>query len=195
MPKVSLWVALLTLAAATAAGAAEPGQFGIQMQALTAVGYSSQGGWFGDVRPGLGFSYQLNPRLSLRPELLVGSSRTGGTFVGTGVLGVYNLRRGGWIPYVAAGAAYMHRDRAAGSGGFAELPPAPGSIGRNTMTLQAGFGVERPLNRKFSLFAEIGTAYTPGERYRWAGDRWERRAGSNADVPYRSSLGVTLNLK
>jgi hypothetical protein len=200
---------LAVCAAAPLAEAAEKGQIGLSLKTSSPLGSSHTG-------PVL--SFQLSPRLALRPHFGLGFGRgsrydaESGRFedagrrylLDLGGTGVLTLRPGkAWSPYVGLGLTYSYADPptlfAAGDPRRGETllgtaPPAPVTR-RNFVTASGLAGVQYTINRRFTVFGEIGAAATPGDRYDWDGSRWQKASAFDAQRPFRSGVGLTVNLR
>lgn len=195
--RIVLAVAGLAAVAAGNASAAAPGQIGVHV----GVARTPHSQMFGVRRLGsdLSFSYQLTERLSLRPSLSLGHSKTGGWAWQLGGTGLYHFRpRKRLSPYLGAGLRYRTRD-AFGTARpellWSELglPPFPADeSSRHYLQLSLIGGTEYSISRRLSLFAEVEGTYRTGRHYGFDGRDW--RLGSGGfDV--RPVGGLTLKLR
>jgi hypothetical protein len=203
---------ILCFAVCSAAAVAEPaekGQIGVSLK-LSPL-------WDVDrARPVA--SFQLSPRFAIRPHLGFGFGRErrvgpvtavfedGGRLLNfdLGATGVFTLRPGkSWSPYGGVGLTYSYADPVAPffrleDGGVPVIGPQPAAPAtpRNFVTVSALAGLQYRINRRFTLFGEVGMAATPGERYEWTGRDWRRlSAFGDARRPFRSGFGLTVNVK
>jgi hypothetical protein len=200
---------LIVCAATPLAQPAEQGQIGLSLKTSSPLASSHTG-------PVL--SFQLSPRLALRPHFGLGLGRgtrydaESGRFeyagrrylFDLGGTGVLTLRPGkAWSPYVGAGLTYSYADPPTlfalddptrDTPVFGAAPPAPVTR-RNFLTVSGLAGVQYSINRRLTLFGEIGAAATPGDRYEWDGSRWQKASAFDAKRPFRSGVGLTVNLR
>ena len=201
----------LCLAACAFAAVAEPaekGQIGVGVKLSTLADVD---------RVGPLASFQLTDRFALRPYLGLGLGRdrqvAGATVwsedssvlrsLDLGTTGVFSLRPGkAWSPYAGVGLIYSYADPIApffryddrGVPVFGPQPAAPASP-RHFVTVSTLAGLQYTINRRFTLFGEVGVAATPGERYEWTGREWRQLSAWDARRPFRSGFGLTFNFK
>ena len=187
----SIGIVLVFSAVVTAAEPDERGLFDVRVTLRPAFGYSSSGSVTNfAVSPG--FSFQVSPKLSLRPSLGLGVSGPAASSASAASPST-TCGRAHRSPYLGGGFAYSHREGMLGvSAGTPPAPARPATTRPPSSPAPAWNGGSAAGS---GLFVEIGQAYTPGERYRWSGTEWYRLSGWTADVPFRSGVGLTFNLK